>query len=157
MKVACTNKHVSLCPARMVAGRNRVADSTHINVTVVVTHLRVQLSEPLQFVTFLSNPARSAIQPRHPYQLPTLPLDATALGEHWPPLEPVFTALYASSSLSILSPSSSSDHSQHRPAISSWVFLFMFWNIAFLLTFSLTLHYLPSFRHAPTILFSVTW
>jgi hypothetical protein len=36
--------------------------------------------------------------------LPTyLPLGATALGEPWPPLQPVSTALYSSSSLSILS------------------------------------------------------
>jgi hypothetical protein len=63
MKLTCTIKYVSLCPARRVASRNRVADSTHMNVTVVITHLRVQLSEPLQFVTFLSDPAVSAVQP----------------------------------------------------------------------------------------------
>jgi hypothetical protein len=37
-----------------------------------------------------------------------LPLGITALGEPWPPLQPVSTALYPSSYLSILSPPSSS-------------------------------------------------
>jgi hypothetical protein len=34
-----------------------------------------------------------------------LPLGATDPGEPWPPLQPVSTVLYSSSSLSILSPS----------------------------------------------------
>jgi hypothetical protein len=56
------------------------------------------------------------------------PFGNTALDEPWPPLQPVSTALYPSYFLCILSPSYSSGHSQHRLAISSWVFLYFFWD-----------------------------
>jgi hypothetical protein len=73
-----------------------------------------------------------------------LPLDTTALDECWPHLQPASTAIYPSSSHSILLSSSSSDHSQHHLVISSWVFLFFFWNKFSLLLFSLAC---PNYRN----------